>query len=69
MSQNALKQKSKTNDFEKDYDKIVKKAAEFDKFYYPSHIINYSAEGNFKKFSLYKDCPNSITSFNTNAIL
>ena len=69
MSQHALKQKSKPFDFQKDYDKIIKKAAEFDKFQYPSHIVNYSVEGHFKKFSLYKDCPNSITSFNTNAIL
>lgn len=69
MSQHALKQKSKSIDFQKDYDKIIKKAAEFDKFHYTSHFINYSVDGNFKKFSLYKDCPNSITSFNTNATL
>jgi hypothetical protein len=69
MSHHTLKQKSKPLDFQKDYDKIIKKATEFDKFQYPSHVINYSVDINFKKFSLYKDSSNSITSFNTNATL
>lgn len=69
MSHHALKPKSKPLDFQKDYDKIIKKAAEFDKFQYPANHNNHSVDGNFKKFSLYKDCPNSITSFNTNATL
>ena len=60
----------KTNieiDFEKEYQSIIKKACEFAKYTYPIPPVNSSREFMFKKFSLYQDSPNSITSFNTDA--
>ena len=54
-------------DFEKEYDNIIKRASEIAKLYDPTSPIYYGRELVFKKFSLYKDSPNSITSFNTDA--
>lgn len=68
MSLATLKQKSKPIDFKKEYNKIVRKSNEFiEKNNYSSFHVNTGE--NFKKFSLYKDSPKSITSFNTNATL
>ena len=69
MSSTSLKQKSKEVDFEKEYVKLNKKATEFTKYQYPSLPFNNTVQETFKKFSLYKDFPNSITSFNTDAVL
>lgn len=65
----GLKQKTKHQDFEKSYDKIMKKATEFNKLNCPSYPLTFNTQEVFKKFSLYTDNPNSITSFNTDATL
>ena len=69
MTGNTLKTKSKQIDFQKEYEKVMKKATEFNKFNYSSQPTNFNTQETFKKFSLYQDCPNSITSFNTDAAL
>lgn len=69
MSTTTVKQKSKPVDFEKEYAKIIKKSAEFNKHLTAPMPSYFNVNENFKKFSLYTDCPNSVTSFDTNASL
>ena len=63
----SQKKKSKSIDFEKEYDKIIKKANEFSKL--SPHVHFFNLNNNFKKFSLYTDSPYTVTSFDTNASL
>ena len=56
-------------DFQKEYESIIKKASEFNKFTYPATPIHLENQHVFKKFSLYTDTPCSFTSFNTDAAL
>ena len=69
MTNTTLKQKSKQVDFQKEYEDIIKKAEEFTKFTFYLQSPLFNTQETFKKFSMYNDCPNSITSFNTDAIL
>lgn len=69
MTNATLKHKSKPIDFQKEYEKIIKKVAEFNKFEFHSHYTTHNTKEVFKKFSLYQDSPSSITSFNTDAVL
>lgn len=64
MPSTNLKKKSQRNDFEKKYYEIVGKSKELN-----CNPLHLNLGKNFKKFSLYKESPNSITSFNTNASL
>lgn len=64
MPSTTLKKKALRNDFEKKYDEIVGKSNKLN-----CNPLRLNLDKNFKKFSLYKECPNSITSFNTNASL
>ena len=68
MSEIPSKKKTKSTDFENQYEEIIKKAREFN----PHQEIpapNFNTNYIFKKFSLYTDCPNIITSFDSNASL
>lgn len=69
MPTTTSKQKSQQVDFEKEYSDIIKQALEFTKFDNKGYYQPFYTQEPFKKFSLYSDCPNSITSFNTDAVL
>lgn len=69
MSAATIKQKTKSIDFEKEYARIIKKSTEFNRLLAIPPPSYFNVNENFKKFSLYTDCPNSITSFDTNASL
>jgi hypothetical protein len=68
MSATVIKQQTNSQDFEKDYAEIIKKAVEFSKLQPTKELSHFNVNENFKKFSLYTD-PNSVTSFDTNAAL
>ena len=69
MTNQDLTHKSTELDFNKEYDKLMDEGNKVSKITYPAAPTNFNVEESFKKFSLYTECFESTTSFNTNAVL
>ncbi len=63
-----LTHKTKNSSFAKRYKKIVKKAAKYTRYYITTELIPDNHQY-FRKFSMFDDSPNTITSFNTDISL
>lgn len=61
--------KSLEVDFYKDYEKIIKESGKFPKTTNQPTPKLLDSNQPFEKFSIYSDNTDSITSFNTNAVL